>query len=170
MESLLFILPAAFALLALFIPKSGIKAFSILASVAVFGVLAVLFANYNAETGEIHYIINDQFLGKINLAFGYDAISLMMIGLTTALVPLILISNFKNEIANNRTFVSMVFFMQFGLIGVFLALDAVFFYVFWEITLIPIFIIAYLFGAPERKAALIKFFIYTFVGSLAMLA
>jgi NADH-quinone oxidoreductase subunit M len=116
-ESLLFILPAAFALLALFIPKSGIKAFSILASVAVFGVLAVLFANYNAGTGEIHYIINDQFLGKINLAFGYDAISLMMIGLTTALVPLILISNFKNEIAENRTFVSMVFFMQFGLIA-----------------------------------------------------
>lgn len=170
MESLLFILPAAFALLALFIPKSGIKAFSIVASVAVFGVLAVLFANYNAGAGEIHFISKMHFLAKINLDFGYDAISLMMIGLTTALVPLILISNFKNEIAENRTFVSMVFFMQFGLIGVFLALDAVFFYVFWEITLIPIFIIAYLFGAPERKAALIKFFIYTFVGSLAMLA
>jgi NADH-quinone oxidoreductase subunit M len=63
----------------------------------------------------------------------------------------------------------MTMLMQFGLVGVFTAMDGIMFYIFWELTLIPIFLIALWFGAPERKKALIKFFIYTFVGSLAML-
>ena len=63
----------------------------------------------------------------------------------------------------------MLFLMQAALLGVFVSLDGLLFYIFWEITLIPIFVIALVFGAPERKAILTKFFIYTFVGSLAML-
>jgi NADH-quinone oxidoreductase subunit M len=63
----------------------------------------------------------------------------------------------------------MVMLMQFGLLGVFTAMDGIMFYIFWELTLIPIFLIALWYGADDRKKALIKFFIYTFVGSLAML-
>jgi NADH-quinone oxidoreductase subunit M len=59
--------------------------------------------------------------------------------------------------------------MEFGLIGVFTALDGLLFYVFWELTLIPIFLIALWYGTEDRKPVLIKFFIYTFIGSLAML-
>jgi NADH-quinone oxidoreductase subunit M len=73
------------------------------------------------------------------------------------------------EIALNKTFLALVFFMQAGLLGVFLAQDGILFYTFWEITLVPIFLILYWFGAKENNKVLFKFFIYTLVGSLAML-
>ncbi|MGC6433912.1 MAG: complex I subunit 4 family protein, partial [Crocinitomicaceae bacterium] len=75
----------------------------------------------------------------------------------------------NKALANNKSFTSLLFFMQFGLLGVFTSFDGILFYIFWEITLIPVFLIALWFGSEERKSALIKFFIYTFVGSLAML-
>lgn len=169
MDLLLFILPAFFALTALVIPKNGVRAYGILGSLAVLGVVLACMMNYQND-GTVQYFINKPWLLGITLSFGYDGISLIMLLLTAVLVPLILISNFKSELAENRLFTSMVFFMQLGLIGVFLSMDGLWFYIFWEITLIPIFLICWWFGAPERKAALLKFFIYTFVGSLAMLA
>lgn len=169
MELLLFILPVFFALSVLFLPTNGVRAYGLVGSLAVLGVVFALMAGY-ANDGSVHYFLNKPMYLGINLSFGYDGVSLIMMALTAVLVPLVLLSNYKNELAGNRTFTSMVFFMQLGLLGVFLSMDGIMFYVFWEITLIPIFLIAYWFGAPERKAALMKFFIYTFVGSLAMLA
>jgi NADH-quinone oxidoreductase subunit M len=100
---------------------------------------------------------------------GYDGISLIMVVLTNVITLLILLSNFNKELASNKMFTAMVFLMQVALLGVFTSMDGLMFYIFWEITLIPVFLIALWFGAPGRKQALVKFFIYTFVGSLAML-
>lgn len=169
MDILLFILPAFFALVSLVTPKNGVRLVGIIGSLAVLGVVLSSMVNYQND-GTIHYFMNQPWILGITLSFGYDGISLLMLLLTAVLVPLVLISNYKNELAENRLFTSMVFFMQLGLIGVFLSMDGLWFYIFWEITLIPIFLICWWFGAPERKAALMKFFIYTFVGSLAMLA
>ncbi len=172
MEYLLFILPVFFALSVLIVPKSGVRAYGIIGSLAVLGVVIACMMQYNND-GTMHLFGNkNEWLPGtgITLSFGYDGISLLMLLLTAVLVPLVLVSNFKNELAENRLFTSMVFFMQLGLIGVFISMDGLWFYVFWEITLIPIFLICWWYGAPERKAALMKFFIYTFVGSLAMLA
>ena len=117
-------------------------------------------------------ILDPQIPNSIGLTckFGYDGMSLFMVVLTSLITFLIILSNYNRDLSQNKTFTSLVFFMQFALIGVFTAFDGIAFYVFWELTLIPIFIIALWFGAPERKAILMKFFIYTFVGSLAMLA
>ncbi len=169
MALLLFILPVFFALSVLIVPKQGVRAYGIIGSLAVLGVVVACMMQY-ANDGTTHLFVNRPWLAGITLSFGYDGISLIMLLLTAVLVPLILVSNFRNELAENRLFTSMVFFMQLGLIGVFISMDGLWFYVFWEITLIPIFLISWWFGAPERKAALTKFFIYTFVGSLAMLA
>jgi NADH-quinone oxidoreductase subunit M len=105
----------------------------------------------------------------LTFKMGYDGMSLFMVLLTNVMVPIILLSNLNRPIADERSFNGMTLFMQFALIGVFTAMDGIMFYIFWEITLIPIFLIALWYGAPERKAVLTKFFIYTFVGSLAML-
>ena len=117
-------------------------------------------------------ILDPQIPNSIGLTckFGYDGMSLFMVVLTSLITFLIILSNYNRDLSQNKTFTSLVFFMQFALIGVFTAFDGIAFYVFWELTLIPIFLIALWFGAPERKAILMKFFIYTFVGSLAMLA
>lgn len=152
-------------------PQSFVRVYGLLGGLATLVVTIGLICTYNTEGG-MHLFISKNWIPQygLTLNFGYDAVSLMMLVLTSGLVPLILLSNYKNELASNRLFTSMVFFMQLGLIGVFVALDGIWFYIFWEITLIPIYLIAWWFGAPERKAALVKFFIYTFVGSLAMLA
>lgn len=152
-------------------PKNAVRAYGLVGGLASLILTIVLIANYNAEGG-MHKFISQDWISAygITLNFGYDAISLIMILLTTTLVPLILLSNFGRELSTNRLFTSMVFLMQFGLIGVFISMDGIWFYVFWELTLIPIYLIAYWFGEPERKAALTKFFLYTFFGSLFMLA
>jgi NADH-quinone oxidoreductase subunit M len=169
-ELLLFILPVFFALSVLIVPKSGVRAYGIIGSLAVLGVVIACMMQYSNNGTVYLFADKKDWLSGITLTFGYDGISLLMLLLTAVLVPLILVSNFKNDLAENRLFTSMVFFMQLGLIGVFVSMDGLWFYIFWEITLIPIFLISWWFGAPERKAALMKFFIYTFVGSLAMLA
>jgi NADH-quinone oxidoreductase subunit M len=92
-----------------------------------------------------------------------------MVVLTNVITTLILLSNLNREIAHNRAFNALVMLMQFGLLGVFTAADGIMFYIFWELTLVPIFLISYWFGSADRKKPLMKFFIYTFVGSLAML-
>lgn len=171
MELLLFILPAFFALSVLVLPQGFVRAYGLLGSLATLAITVVLIANYDPGSGVDKFISQDWIpMYGLTMNFGFDGISLVMLLLTTVLVPLILLSNFGRELSSNRLFTSMVFLMQLGLIGVFVSLDGIWFYVFWEVTLIPIFLIAYWFGEPERKAALTKFFIYTFFGSLFMLA
>lgn len=108
---------------------------------------------------------------KSTIHFGIDGMSMLMVLLTTILVPFIILSAFNREKPYPNSFYALVLLMQFGLIGVFTALDGLLFYVFWEITLIPIWFIAGLWGQEDKKFKFTtKFFVYTFVGSLFMLA
>ena len=95
-----------------------------------------------------------------------------MILLTTALTPIIIFSSFGNDYKNAKSFYALLLFMTFAMIGTFLAADGFLYYIFWELSLIPIYFIALIWGngdAEERKKAVIKFFIYTLAGSLFML-
>lgn len=105
----------------------------------------------------------------ISLKIGADGISMLMILLTNALLPLILFSSFDREIPDFKNFYSLIFLMQFALLGVFTALDGFLFYVFWELALIPIWFIALLWGGADRIRITLKFFIFTLSGSLIML-
>ena len=109
----------------------------------------------------------------ILFALSVDGLSMMLILLTTFLVPLIILTTFRKELDNAKSFYSLVLFMQFALIGVFAASDGFLFYIFWELALIPIYFIALLWGEGKdkefRNRAIFKFFIYTLGGSLFML-
>lgn len=105
----------------------------------------------------------------ISLKTGVDGISMLMILLTNALLPLIIFSSFDRQIPDYKNFYSLIFLMQFALLGVFTALDGFLFYVFWELALIPIWFIALLWGGAGRIRITLKFFIYTLSGSLIML-
>jgi NADH-quinone oxidoreductase subunit M len=109
---------------------------------------------------------------KVALAFQADGLSLAMVLLTTSLTPLILFSSFGNQYSNSKSFYSLVLFMAFAMTGTFLAADGLLYYIFWELSLIPIYFIALIWGngdADERRKAVVKFFIYTLAGSLFML-
>ncbi len=166
----LLIIPLLFALVALIVPKNLLPIYAIIG-----GLISTVVAIGHVVTfvpADIYVAIFDpNWSSTFGLTYkmGYDGISLIMVVLTNVVTFLILLANFNGTLASNKLFTSMVFFMQVGLLGVFLSMDGLLFYVFWEISLIPVFLIFLWFGAPGRKADLIKFFIYTFVGSLAML-
>ncbi|MCG9791722.1 complex I subunit 4 family protein [Flavobacterium algicola] len=109
---------------------------------------------------------------KIAFALAADGLSIAMLLLTTALTPIIIFSSFGTEFKNAKSIYSLILFMAFAMAGTFLAADGLLYYIFWELSLIPIYFIALIWGngdAEDRKDAVIKFFIYTLAGSLFML-
>jgi NADH-quinone oxidoreductase subunit M len=106
---------------------------------------------------------------NIHFDVSINALSLLMILLTTFLVPVIILSSFRKNEQLSRNFYALIFIMQMALIGVFTANDGFLFYVFWELALIPIYFICLLWGAENRAKITLRFFIYTLFGSLFML-
>jgi NADH-quinone oxidoreductase subunit M len=99
-----------------------------------------------------------------------DGMSKMLVLLTAVSFPLVFLSTYKNSYKNTGSFYALMLLTQAGLMGVFLANDALLFYFFWELALIPVYFLCSLWGGEKRIAATFKFFIYTFIGSLMMLA
>jgi NADH-quinone oxidoreductase subunit M len=166
----LLIIPLVLSIIACFLPKQSLKFFSLI-GVSISLVISLVHVFSYCGSAEYVSILDPNHITNFGLSFkmGYDGMSLFMVLLTNLILLLILLANFNRDLAQSKKFTSMVFLMQFALIGVFTAMDGILFYVFWEITLIPIFLIALWYGAQDRKKILLKFFIYTFIGSLAML-
>ncbi len=122
----------------------------------------------NAEPQMMVNLVWIQSLG-IHFKVAMDGISILLVLLTTVLVPLIILSSFNREIKNPNSFYSLILIMQMALVGVFTAMDGFLFYIFWELALIPIWFICLLWGGENRAKITFKFFIYTLTGSLLML-
>ena len=138
---------------------------------AAAGASIVLLNHYNL--GENISFIN-QWITQPNISFALkaDGLSMAMLLLTTVLTPIIIFSSFGNDYKNSKSFYALILFMAFAMAGTFLASDGLLYYIFWELSLIPIYFIALIWGngdAEERKKAVVKFFIYTLAGSLFML-
>ena len=106
---------------------------------------------------------------KVSFHLGLDGLSLVMVLLTNFLVPIIILSAFNRNTPHASGYFSLILLMQFALVGVFMALDGLLYYIFWELALIPIYFIALRWGGENRVAITLKFFIYTLAGSLLML-
>lgn len=138
---------------------------------AAAGASIVLLNHYNL--GENISFIN-QWITQPNISFALkaDGLSMAMLLLTTVLTPIIIFSSFGNDYKNSKSFYALLLFMSFAMAGTFLASDGLLYYIFWELSLIPIYFIALIWGngdVEERKKAVVKFFIYTLAGSLFML-
>lgn len=99
-----------------------------------------------------------------------DGMAAMLCLLTSILFPLLLLINRNKNIENPSSYYGLIMLSQAGLMGVFLASDALLFYFFWELALIPVYFLCSSWGGERRIAVTFKFFVYTFVGSLMMLA
>lgn len=109
---------------------------------------------------------------NISVALKADGLAMAMVLLTVALTPIIIFSSFGNEFKNAKSIYGLILFMAFAMVGTFLAADGLLYYIFWELSLIPIYFIALIWGngdLEDRKKAVVKFFIYTLAGSLFML-
>jgi NADH-quinone oxidoreductase subunit M len=134
--------------------------------------LAVVFAmlQFDVNAGT-QFDLNLPWVENAGISFhiGMDGISLLMVFLTAFLIPLIILASFKHDYRNPGTFYALILFMQTGMTGSFVALDAFVFYFFWEVALIPIYFISGIWGGERRVPVTFKFFIYTIFGSLFML-
>src|SRR6266516_870572 len=105
----------------------------------------------------------------IHYAVGVDGISLFLIVLTTFLMPLSILGSYTYITTRERAFYAFLLVLTSGMIGVFVALDLFLFYVMWDVMLIPMYFIIVVWGGQNRLYAALKFFVYTFFGSLLML-
>ena len=105
----------------------------------------------------------------ITFSWGLDGLNVLLVLLSAVLLPLIVLHSFSRAYAEQSHFYGLVMLMAAAMNGVFVAMDGLSFYIFWELALIPIYFICALWGDKHRAPVTLKFFIYTFVGSLFML-
>ncbi len=105
----------------------------------------------------------------IEFYLGLDGLSILMVLLTTFLSPLTILSTWKAIDEQLKGFLIFFLLLEVGMLGVFLALDLVLFYIFWEFTLIPMYFLIGIWGGKRRIYASIKFFLFTMAGSILML-
>ncbi|MVN20059.1 complex I subunit 4 family protein [Mucilaginibacter arboris] len=170
MTLILLLLPVFAALVLLLLKGETVKIAALFFAIAELVVAGIMVAGFHADAS-YQYVIDYLWIADLGIHFkaGVDGISLVMVVLTTLLVPLIILSTFKHQYNKPSTFYALILFMQTGLLLVFTAMDAFLFYVGWEVALIPIYFICALWGGENRIKVTIKFFIYTFAGSLFML-
>jgi len=132
--------------------------------------LGILFG-FDAGEGGFQLETNAPWVASLGISYhvGVDGISLWLVLLTTVLVPIVLLSAQKAIGKKVKEFVITFLVLETGMLGAFLALDLFLFYVFWEIMLVPMYLIIGVWGGERRIYASIKFVIYTMVGSLLML-
>ena len=105
----------------------------------------------------------------ISYRLGVDGISVLMVLLTAILTPIVVATSWLSINHRVKEYMAAMLLLETGLLGVFMALDLVLFYVFWELVLIPMYLLIGVWGGPNRIYATIKFFLFTFVGSVLML-
>lgn len=172
---LLLWIPFVTGLITFFIRKNAsVKAWALFSSLATLTV-SVISLCYTDTAHHTEYFLYSNvsyfwlpYLGS-SFSVGLDGMGYLLTFLTAFSFPLIFAITYKTEYKNSNSFYGLMLLMQAGLMGVFVAMDALVFYFFWELALIPAYFICSQWGGEKRIQATFKFFIYTFAGSLLML-
>jgi NADH-quinone oxidoreductase subunit M len=131
-----------------------------------------LWFNFNSSTAAMQFVERYNWLPTYGISYyvGIDGFSLLLIMLTTFLTPLCVLATWDDIQTRVKEFMVCLLFLMSGMIGVFCSLDLFLFYVFWEVMLIPMYLLIGVWGNPARRVyAAIKFFLFTMFGSLLML-
>ena len=144
---------------------------ALLVSVVTFVLSIPLFVDFDRSIASPQFVERLSWIERFNAQYflGLDGISLPLVLLTTFLTPLVVIAGWEVIRRKRAQYFAAFLIMEGAMIGVFASLDALLFYVFWEAMLIPMFLIIGIWGADRRIYATLKFFLYTFLGSVFML-
>ncbi len=131
----------------------------------------LLWREFDPSTASMQFFEQQPWIGAFNAWYtlGVDGISMPLIVLTTFITPLVVIAGWTVIEKRPAQYFAAFLILEGLMIGVFAALDAMLFYVLWEAMLIPMFVIIGVWGGPRRVYATVKFFLYTFLGSVLML-
>ena len=151
--------------------EGTVKQLAFVVSVITFCLSALVYMNFDTGAYEMQFIELVPWISafSINYHLGVDGISLPLILLTTFTTMLVILAGWEGIQRRLAQYMAAFLILEGLMNGVFAAVDAVLFYVFWEAMLIPMFLIIGVWGGPRRVYATIKFFLYTFLGSVFML-
>lgn len=173
--SLIIFLPLIGAIpIMLFVPKQKEELIRWLSAITTFGtflVSLILIPNFNNSTHEMQFVERHSWIPSIGVQYflGIDGISFLLILLTTLVTFIAVMSSWHAITERLKEFHVSILILEVGMLGAFMALDFIFFYVFWEIMLVPMYFIIGIWGGPRKLYAAIKFFLYTLFGSVFML-
>ena len=166
-------LPALGAVVLMLLPSNQAKllrwtAFSF--SLAAFVLTLAVWAGFNPQLDGFQFQEQAAWYGVINASYhlGVDGISLTMLLLTTFLTPLALLASFSIT-ERVKTYLALFLLLETGMLGVFLSLDLLLFFVFWEVGLVPMYFLINQWGGKNRNYASLKFILFTMGGSLGLL-
>jgi NADH-quinone oxidoreductase subunit M len=175
LDAVLF-LPLIGFLLLLLIPKSNpalSRMAALVISLSIFVISLGLAGAFSGSAPDGFAFVHDsEWISSppIRYHVGVDGLSLWLVILTTLLTPISVLASWKHIDHRVKEFFAFLILLEFGLIGVFVSLDLFLFYVFWEIGLVPMYFLIGIWGHDRRIYAAVKFFLYTFAGSVLMLA
>ena len=167
--------PAAAALLLAFLPERWERLHRWLAlgfSLGLFALSLLVWRGFDPDVTGFQMVDGPLvWIPQLGISYhlGVDGISLLLVLLTTLLIPVVVLASWTSITEHVKGFHVSLLLLTTGMIGAFLALDLFLFYVFWEVMLIPMYFIIGVWGGARRIYAAVKFFIYTMVGSLLML-
>ncbi len=169
---LLLLVPALGSLLGALLPQAVSRGWALFVSTATLLVALIMACGFNYSAGFLQYKYTGFALPGIGTAFalGVDSISLWLVLLTVLLVPLAVLASFKSIQDRSREYYAWMLLLLAAMLGVFVVRDLLVFYIFFELTLVPMFFIIGIWGGPERRYAAGKFFLFTFTGSVFTLA
>jgi len=167
--SILVFFPAVAALLGFIVEKESAKTYGIAVAAIEFFLSLWLWFSFDMSNAGMQFVELIPLIPDMGISYylGADGISLFIIIMTTLMTLIGMAS--MGETKNIKNMIVTLLFLEMTMVGVFVALDAIIFYLFWELSLVPMLYIIGAWGGPLRVYASIKFFLYTFTGSLLML-
>lgn len=170
--SLLILAPLIFAALTFLTKTKGQAAgLGFTGSLLTLALTVYTYLNFDRSTAAMQFLESVKWVPSlgINYSVGIDGISMPLILLNAIVIPFLILYSWREDRESPNRFYGLILTMEAAVLGVFLSLDFVVFYIFWELTLIPLFFMVNIWGGEKRVHASYKFFIYTHLASLIML-
>jgi NADH-quinone oxidoreductase subunit M len=169
--SAIIFLPLVFALAMLVLPRSLVRPAALALGIVEFGLSLIILCQFDKASVAAQLVEQYSWVPELGISYfvGIDGLSLWLVILTTFLTPVIILGSWTSVEKSPKAFHVCLFVLQTAMIGSFLALDAILFYVFFELSLIPMYFMIGIWGGSRKIYATVKFFIFTMVGSLMML-
>lgn len=166
----LILIPLAGSILVFSLPVMAARLAAFLTSILQLILTVFITCNFE-KNSDVQLVFNSTWIPSLGLNFhvGMDGISLLLVLLTSVLIPFIILSSFGETSNKPSVFFALILLMQSALVGVFTSQDGLLFYLFWELALIPIYFICLVWGGENKSRITFTFFVYTLAGSLLML-
>ncbi len=172
--SVLIFLPLAGAVVLCLMPRDNerlLRHTAVAVALAEFLLSLPVAVRFDGSTAAMQFVEKVAWIPQYGISYhvGVDGISLWLLLLTTLLMPITLLSTYSSVEKHVKEFLVFLLVLEVGMVGVFLAVDLFLFYVFWELVLVPMYFLIGVWGSDRRIYSAIKFFLFTFTGSVLML-